>query len=138
MLLLRKVTLQSYSLMKQPSLICLILKQCIINQLLIKYLHSLEQELTNYSCLFKGDTISINYQGRDYLIDIVDCKPAPQICVIEADIEVDFKPPLDYKEIPLTKKTSHFVIDEEEEKLNKLRELEKKFVRLDGKTLTEK
>jgi ubiquitin fusion degradation protein 1 len=36
---------------------------------------SLEQELTNYSCLFKGDTININYQGRDYLIDIVECKP---------------------------------------------------------------
>jgi ubiquitin fusion degradation protein 1 len=35
----------------------------------------LEQELTNYSCLMKGDTININYQGRDYLIDIVECKP---------------------------------------------------------------
>jgi hypothetical protein len=23
----------------------------------------------------KGDTININYQGRDFLIDIVDCKP---------------------------------------------------------------
>lgn len=38
----------------------------------------------------------------------------------------------------MTKKTSHFVIDEEEEKLKKIQELEKKFVRLDGKTLTEK
>jgi hypothetical protein len=50
------------------------------------------------------------------LIDIVDCKPADQICVVEADIEVEFKPPHDYKEIPLTKKESHFVIDEDEKK----------------------
>lgn len=35
----------------------------------------LEQELTNYSCLMKGDTININYEGRDYLIDIFDAKP---------------------------------------------------------------
>ena len=35
----------------------------------------LEQELTNYSCLMKGDTINIQYHGRDYLIDIVECKP---------------------------------------------------------------
>ena len=78
----------------------------------------LEQELTNYSCLSKGDTININYQGRDYLIDIVECKPEDQICVVEADIEVDFKAPLDYKEPTrapaLKKNNSHFVIDEEE------------------------
>lgn len=47
----------------------------------------------------KGDTINIQYQGRDYLIDIVDCKKEDQISVIEADIEVDFREPLDYKEI---------------------------------------
>lgn len=59
----------------------------------------LEQELTNYSCLSKGDTINISYGGRDYLIDVVDCKPKDQICVVEADIEVDFREPLDYKAI---------------------------------------
>ena len=58
----------------------------------------LEQQLTNYACVFKGDTISINHNGADYLIDIVDCKPKDQIVVIEADINVDFAPPLDYVE----------------------------------------
>lgn len=90
----------------------------------------------------KGDTININYQGRDYLIDIVECKPEDQICVVEADIEVDFKAPLDYKEPTrqpaLKKNNSHFVIDEEEAAKAKLKELESKFVRLDGKALTEK
>jgi hypothetical protein len=33
---------------------------------------------------------------------------------VEADIEVDFKAPLDYKEVPLVKKDSHFSIHEEE------------------------
>jgi len=80
----------------------------------------LEQELTNYSCLYKGDTIAINYQGRSYDIDVVECKPEDAICVVEADIEVDFRPPHDYKELPMTKKDSHFVIDEEEEKLRKI------------------
>lgn len=69
---------------------------------------------------------------------MVDCKPANQICVVEADIEVEFKAPLDYKEVPLTKKDSHFVIDEEEETMKKVKELESKFVRLDGKALTDK
>ena len=58
--------------------------------------------------------------------------------MVEADIEVEFKAPLDYKEVPLVKKDSHFKISEEEENKKKLKELESKFVRLDGKALTEK
>lgn len=68
----------------------------------------------------------------------MDCKPDDAICVVEADIEVDFRPPLDYKEVPLQKRDSHFVIDEDAEKMKKIKELETKFVRLDGKALTEK
>ena len=93
--------------------------------------------MTNYACLSKGDTININYQGRDYLIDIVECKPVDNICVVEADIEVDFKQPLDYKEVPLKKNNSKFHIDNEEDK-KKMADLEKKHVRLDGKSLTDK
>jgi hypothetical protein len=44
--------------------------------------------------------------------------------VVEADIEVEFKAPLDYKEVPMVKKDSHFKIDEEEEARKKLQELE--------------
>jgi ubiquitin fusion degradation protein 1 len=110
----------------------------------------LEQELTNYSCLMKGDTINIQYQGRDYLIDIVECKPEDQICVVEADIEVDFREPLDYKELQakklatpsLQKRSSQLHIDEEkklkDEAEKKVKDLEGKFKRLDGKALTEK
>jgi ubiquitin fusion degradation protein 1 len=48
--------------------------------------------------LHKGDTISITYGGREYLIDILETKPKDVICCVEADIEVDFAPPKDYKE----------------------------------------
>lgn len=58
--------------------------------------------------------------------------------MVEADIEVEFKQPLDYKEVPLVKKDSHFSIEDEEDNSKKLKELESKFVRLDGKALTEK
>ncbi len=72
------------------------------------------------------------------MIDVVECKPQDYICVVEADIEVDFKTPLDYKEVPLVKKNSHFSINEEEKEKKKIKELEQKHVRLDGKALTEK
>lgn len=35
----------------------------------------LETEMINYACVFKGDTININHGGRDYQINILDCKP---------------------------------------------------------------
>ena len=53
----------------------------------------LENELTNYACLTKGETINICYGGKDFLIDIVETLPHEAICVVEADIEVDFRQP---------------------------------------------
>jgi len=58
----------------------------------------LEQELTNYATLHKGDTINIRYAGRDYAVDILQCKPDDQVCVVEADVNLDFAAPLDYVE----------------------------------------
>ena len=65
----------------------------------------LERELTNYATIFKGDTINIHHAGRDYHINILECKPNDQICVVEADINVDFEAPLDYVE-PVRKTTT--------------------------------
>ena len=99
----------------------------------------------------KGDTINIHHSNKDYLIDIVDCKPDNQICVVEADIEVDFKEPLDYKEVMAktmatpsmrTQTQNKLHIDEEQvlknEAIKKVKEMEAKFKRLDGKQLSEK
>lgn len=58
----------------------------------------LETTLRNFSCLSVGDTIPINYNNRQYFIDIVEAKPENAISVIETDCNVDFAPPLDYVE----------------------------------------
>nr|DAD28228.1 TPA_asm: hypothetical protein HUJ06_029696 [Nelumbo nucifera] len=50
----------------------------------------LEKTLRNYSCLTTGD--------KKFYIDIVETKPSAAISIIETDCEVDFVPPLDYKE----------------------------------------
>lgn len=58
----------------------------------------LETTLRNFSCLTVGDQITINYNNRQYFIDIVEAKPGLAISVVETDCEVDFAPPLDYVE----------------------------------------
>lgn len=59
---------------------------------------SLETTLRNFSCLTSGDSIMVAYNNKKYYIDIIETKPASAISIIETDCEVDFAPPLDYKE----------------------------------------
>lgn len=97
--------------------------------------------MTHYAVLHKGDTISIQYSGRDYLIDIVDTKPEDQVCCVEADIELEFEAPKDYKEQPaptMKKTNSEFEKEEMQVNAEKLKEIEQKYTRIDGKKLTEK
>lgn len=101
----------------------------------------LEQELTHYSVLHKGDTICITYGGREYMIDIVDTKPEDVVVCVEADINLEFDAPKDYvepKPVPSTdlkKKKA----EEEQAKIDqeKMNAMEGKYVRLDGKKLTD-
>lgn len=58
----------------------------------------LENNLRNYVCLTKGDTITVKFNKKNYLIDIVECKPKDAISLTNVDVEVDFDQPLDYKE----------------------------------------
>ncbi|KAL3539034.1 hypothetical protein ACH5RR_002400 [Cinchona calisaya] len=58
----------------------------------------LETTLRNFSCLTTGDSIMVAYNNRKYYIDIIETKPSNAISIIETDCEVDFAPPLDYKE----------------------------------------
>ncbi|GKV24096.1 hypothetical protein SLEP1_g33751 [Rubroshorea leprosula] len=102
----------------------------------------LETTLRNYSCLTTGDSIMVAYNNKKYYIDIIETKPSNAISIIETDCEVDFAPPLDYKEperpaatVPSSKTPSQ---DEEAAV-----ETEPKFTpftgsgrRLDGKSLT--
>lgn len=54
--------------------------------------------MRNFSCLTTGDSIMVAYNNKKYYIDIVETKPSNAISIIETDCEVDFAPPLDYKE----------------------------------------
>ena len=58
----------------------------------------LENSLRWYATLTTGDNIVINYNKKNYEIEIVQSKPRDAISIIEADIEVDFAPPKDYVE----------------------------------------
>lgn len=40
----------------------------------------------------------VPYNKKKYYINIVETKPAGAVSIIETDCEVDFAPPLDYKE----------------------------------------
>ena len=40
----------------------------------------------------------VAYNNKKYYIDIVETKPSSAVSIIETDCEVDFAPPLDYKE----------------------------------------
>ncbi|KAK2978293.1 hypothetical protein RJ640_017144 [Escallonia rubra] len=58
----------------------------------------LETTLRNFSCLTTGNSIMVAYNNKKYYIDIIESKPSHAISIIETDCEVDFAPPLDYKE----------------------------------------
>jgi ubiquitin fusion degradation protein 1 len=58
----------------------------------------LEKVLRNFSCLTKGDLISINYLNRNYDLFVLELKPSNVVSIIECDMEVDFAPPIGYIE----------------------------------------
>jgi ubiquitin fusion degradation protein 1 len=57
----------------------------------------LEYKLRAYSCVTIGDKLEINYNSRNYILEVIDVKPKKACCIIEADIEVDFEPYEIYK-----------------------------------------
>jgi ubiquitin fusion degradation protein 1 len=72
----------------------------------------LESTLRNFSCLTKDDQICLQYNGKNYFIEIVELKPVtPEnaVSIVEADVNVDFEPPVGYvdpKERAMDAKTS--------------------------------
>jgi len=69
----------------------------------------LERALNKYSALTKGETFRILYNKKKYDIGVVEVRgaagafapgQAEAVCIIEADVEVDFEAPADYVEPP--------------------------------------
>ncbi|KAF4381568.1 hypothetical protein F8388_021196, partial [Cannabis sativa] len=59
---------------------------------------AIDQTEKFYVFLSTGDTIMVAYNNKKYYINIVETKPSHAVSIIETDCEVDFAPPLDYKE----------------------------------------
>ena len=59
----------------------------------------LENTLRNYSCLSQGETICVQFNNRNYDLDIIETRPHTAILTVETDLNVDFDAPKDYKEI---------------------------------------
>ncbi|GLT38629.1 hypothetical protein SLA2020_128630 [Shorea laevis] len=59
---------------------------------------ALESNLRNFCCLTAGDTIMITHECKSFYINVLETEPGYAICITDTDCEVDFAPPLDYKE----------------------------------------
>lgn len=77
----------------------------------------LENTLRNFATLTVGDCVVIDYNSKKFEIEIVECKPANAISIIETDVNVDFAPPKDYKEpeAPAANTSAHYAAKEEAE-----------------------
>jgi ubiquitin fusion degradation protein 1 len=60
----------------------------------------LEKQLSRFSCLTKGTSICVFHPelNKNFLIDVLEVKPADACCCIETDLTVDFAAPADYVE----------------------------------------
>ena len=58
----------------------------------------LENCLRNFSCLTTGDVIAIKYNSKVYELCVLETKPGDAVIIIECDMNVEFAPPVGYKE----------------------------------------
>lgn len=58
----------------------------------------LENGLRSFACLTTGDVIAIKYNQRIYELCVLETKPGQAVSIIECDMNVEFAPPVGYKE----------------------------------------
>ncbi|KAJ8680844.1 hypothetical protein QAD02_016631 [Eretmocerus hayati] len=58
----------------------------------------LENGLRSFACLTTGDMIAIKYNSRIYEMCVLETKPGSAVTIIECDMNVEFAPPVGYKE----------------------------------------
>ncbi|XKL64230.1 hypothetical protein PGB90_004316 [Kerria lacca] len=95
----------------------------------------LESNLRKFACLSKNDIIAIKYCGHVYELRVLETQPDDAVNIIECDMNVEFAPPLDYKDPQKEQKNEEEMVD-----LSKLIPVAQGFVpfsgessRLDGK-----
>lgn len=58
----------------------------------------LENALRNFACLSTGDSIAIEYNNKIYELCVLETRPGKAVSIIECDMNVEFAPPVGYKE----------------------------------------
>lgn len=58
----------------------------------------LENALRSFACLTKEDLIEFKYNDKIYELRVLETKPGNAVSIIECDMNVDFAPPIGYKE----------------------------------------
>ncbi|XP_062505432.1 ubiquitin recognition factor in ER-associated degradation protein 1-like [Corticium candelabrum] len=58
----------------------------------------LENALRSFACLTKNDLLAIQYNNKTYELMVMEVKPRDAVSIIECDMNVDFAPPVGYKE----------------------------------------
>ncbi|XP_015189278.1 PREDICTED: ubiquitin fusion degradation protein 1 homolog isoform X1 [Polistes dominula] len=74
----------------------------------------LENGLRSFACLTTGDVIAIKYNQRIYEMCVLETKPGPAVSIIECDMNVEFAPPLGYKEPEREAKNNETDVDPSE------------------------
>lgn len=74
----------------------------------------LENALRNFACLTTNDVIAIKYNNKIYELRVLETKPGPAVSIIECDMNVEFAPPVGYKEPePEINKDDEMAVDPE-------------------------
>ncbi|XP_023288378.1 ubiquitin fusion degradation protein 1 homolog isoform X2 [Orussus abietinus] len=71
----------------------------------------LENGLRSFACLTTGDIIAIRYNQRIYEMCVLETRPGPAVSIIECDMNVEFAPPVGYKEPEKEVKTEDDAVD---------------------------
>lgn len=69
----------------------------------------LENCINKYKCITKNDIITIEFKGKSWCFDIVDCKPKDAVSIFDTDLKVDFAPARDYDEYEEAKVIKHIM-----------------------------
>lgn len=60
----------------------------------------LEMAFRSFACLTKGDVVCVHYNDTKYYLNVLEVKPDQfnAVSIIEADVQLDFAPPVDHVE----------------------------------------
>lgn len=92
----------------------------------------LEILLKDYSALTEGDTIAISYIGKEFFLEVRECKPDKAVSILETDISVEFEQPEGYTEVKEEPKKKEPELDDIELQIENSDDEDNKPVQFEG------